>query len=90
MAFVANKGQNKGKRFVYSIPLLSTMLSEAKPSYVYAIRCDSREIIKGILQLPDWSQAVVRQHLGIPAKRVFLVVNCQTNNVEISSPVNSL
>ena len=23
--------------------------------------------------LPDWSKAVVRQHLGIPAKRVFLV-----------------
>ena len=49
MAFVANKGQNKGKRFVYSIPLLSPMLGEVKPSYVYAIMCDVREIIKSIV-----------------------------------------
>ena len=29
--------------------------------------------LKACLYQPDWFQAVVHQHLGIPAKRVFLV-----------------
>ena len=31
--------------------------------------------LKAFWHLPDWSQAVVRHYLGIPAKQVFLVLS---------------
>ena len=36
---------------------------------------DSKLIFKGIQHLLDWSQVIVRQPLGTPAKQVFLVIN---------------
>ena len=37
--------------------------------------------LKAFWHLPDWSQAVVRQHLGIPAKRVFLGIQYFTRHI---------
>ena len=66
-----NLFSNKGHIIVDILCSTNTVLSEAKPSYV----CILSNILKTFWHLPpDWSQAFVHEHVGIPAKRIFLVL----------------
>ena len=52
----------------------STILSKAKPSFICTIYVVIYHIyLKTFWYLPDCSQEVARQHLGIPIMWVFLV-----------------
>ena len=50
LAFVANKGQNKGKRFVYSFPLANVKRGKAKLR-IFNLMCDLR-LLKAFWHIP--------------------------------------